>query len=86
MKRKLNLTIDSLIISKAKQYAEENNISLSSIIEESLKKITISPNKSIIDFENAFNKFYKKFLPKDFKVPSNEQIRNWRSEIGNKYK
>lgn len=39
MKSRLNITIDEALIDEAKQYAETHRISLSSLIEDSLRKI-----------------------------------------------
>jgi antitoxin component of RelBE/YafQ-DinJ toxin-antitoxin module len=40
MDSKITLSFDESVISKAKKYAEKNNISLSRLIEFLLKKIT----------------------------------------------
>ena len=50
MDNKITLSFDESIISKAKQYAENNNISLSRLIEFLLKKITTSNYKSLEEF------------------------------------
>lgn len=43
MKSRLNITIDEALIDEAKQYAETHRISLSSLIEDSLRKIVRRP-------------------------------------------
>lgn len=40
MKQKLTVTIDSKLLPKAKQYAQARNVSLSSLIEASLRELT----------------------------------------------
>ncbi len=39
MKSRLNITIDEALIDEAKHYAETHRISLSSLVEDSLRKI-----------------------------------------------
>ena len=50
MDSKITLSFDENIISKAKKYAESNNISLSRLIEFLLKKITSNNYTSLEDF------------------------------------
>lgn len=50
MDNKITLSFDKNIITKAKQYAEDNNISLSRLIEFLLKKITAKNYTSLEDF------------------------------------
>ncbi len=50
MDSKITLSFDESVISKAKKYAETNNISLSRLIEFLLQKITSSNYKSLEDF------------------------------------
>ncbi len=50
MDSKITLSFDESIISKAKKYAETNNISLSRLIEILLQKITSSSYHSLEDF------------------------------------
>ena len=50
MDSKITLSFDSTIISKAKKYAESNNISLSRLIEFLLKKVTSNNYTSLEDF------------------------------------
>ncbi len=50
MDNKITLSFDANIISKAKKYAENNNISLSRLIEFLLKKVTSSNYNSLEDF------------------------------------
>ena len=50
MDAKVTLSFDSSVIDKAKQYAEDNNISLSRLIEFLLRKVTSSHHKSLEDF------------------------------------
>ena len=50
MDNKITLSFDENIISKAKKYAENNNISLSRLIEFLLKKVTANNYNSLEDF------------------------------------
>ena len=66
MNAKLTLTLDSKVIQKAKKYAVEKGISLSSVVEEYLQKLT--PTKpldekrsSVIELKGILGK-----APNDF--------------------
>ena len=48
MSTKLTLTVDQKVIESAKEYAKENKRSLSNIIEEYLKSLTSSSNRTKI--------------------------------------
>lgn len=50
MDNKITLSFDESVISKAKKYAERNNISLSRLIEFLLKKVTSNNYSSLEDF------------------------------------
>ncbi len=50
MDSKITLSFDKSIIEKAKEYASENNISLSRLIEFLLTKVTSKTYKSIEDY------------------------------------
>ncbi len=50
MDSKITLSFDESVISKAKKYAQNNNISLSRLIEFLLQKITSSNYLSLEDF------------------------------------
>jgi antitoxin component of RelBE/YafQ-DinJ toxin-antitoxin module len=50
MDNKITLSFDEDVISKAKQYAENNNISLSRLTEFLLQKITSNHYQSLEDF------------------------------------
>lgn len=50
MDRKITLSFDESVISRAKKYAENNNISLSRLIEFLLKKVTVSNYQTLEDF------------------------------------
>ncbi|MDQ2864257.1 MAG: DUF6364 family protein [Bacteroidota bacterium] len=50
MDNKITLSFDEYVISKAKKYAERNNISLSRLIEFLLKKVTANNYSSLEDF------------------------------------
>ncbi len=50
MDNKITLSFDESIITKAKKYAEKNNISLSRLIEFLLKKVTANNYNSLEDF------------------------------------
>jgi len=76
MKKSLNLTIDSEIISKAKKIASNQNTSLSSLIEENLKQLN---NISSDMINELFNNFHKKYSKKS-KEPSDVQIKKWLDE------
>lgn len=53
MDSKITLSFDEAVITKAKRYAEANNISLSRLIEFLLKKVTSSHHQSFEDFPIA---------------------------------
>ena len=46
MKRKLTITVDSELLPRAKQYARSRGVSLSSLIEASLREITVDDTPS----------------------------------------
>ena len=50
MDNKITLSFDENIIARAKKYAENNNISLSRLIEFLLKKVTSNNYTSLEDF------------------------------------
>lgn len=50
MDNKITLSFDKTVIAKAKKYAENNNISLSRLIEFLLKKVTASNYENMEDF------------------------------------
>jgi len=50
MDAKITLSFDESVISKAKKYAEKNNISLSRLIEFLLKKVTASNYETFEDY------------------------------------
>ena len=50
MDAKITLSFDEDVISKAKRYAEKNNISLSRLVEYLLRKTTSSTYDSLEDF------------------------------------
>lgn len=50
MDNKITLSFDENIINKAKRYAEDNNISVSRLIEFLLKKVTASNYTSLEEF------------------------------------
>lgn len=50
MDNKITLSFDKNVISTAKKYAKNNNISLSRLIEFLLKKVTSDTYKSLEDF------------------------------------
>ncbi|MDB5191898.1 MAG: hypothetical protein JWQ96_1461 [Segetibacter sp.] len=53
MDAKITLSFDEAVIKKAKRYAQEQNISLSRMIEFLLKKITTSQYNSLEEFPIA---------------------------------
>ena len=50
MDAKITLSFDESVINKAKQYAENNNISLSRLTEFLLNKVTTTTHQSLEDF------------------------------------
>lgn len=50
MDNKITLSFDESVISRAKEYAADNNISLSRLIEFLLKKVTSSHCNNLEDF------------------------------------
>ena len=53
MDAKITLSFDESVISKAKRYAEDNNISLSRLTEFLLNKVTSKSYQSLEDFPIA---------------------------------
>ena len=53
MDAKITLSFDEAVITKAKQYAMDNNISLSRLIEFLLNKVTSKSYQSLEDFPIA---------------------------------
>ena len=53
MDAKITLSFDEKVIARGKRYAEENNISLSRLIEFMLKKVTTKEYASMEDFPIA---------------------------------
>ena len=50
MKTELSLTIDDALLADVKLYADKNNITVSELVEDFLKNLTISPKqKNIVD-------------------------------------
>lgn len=50
MDAKITLSFDEAVIKKAKKYAEDNNISLSRLVEHLLRKATSSGYKSLEEY------------------------------------
>lgn len=85
MKKSLNLTIDNVLISKAKKVAASRNISLSSLVEDKLKQATNSVDQMKI--EEIFSNFHKKHISrssqsrtKKILEPSNSLVNKWLSQ------
>ncbi len=53
MDNKITLSFDESVISRAKEYAQDNDISLSRLVEFLLKKVTSSRYESFEDFPIA---------------------------------
>lgn len=70
MKTKLTLTIEDRVIKKAKIYAQKRNQSLSGLIENYLKVLTMAEHNKSLNFNelspklNALRGSFK--MPKDF--------------------
>jgi hypothetical protein len=59
MKNRLNITIEGTLIEQAKRYAAKNNVSLSQLVEESLKRIVgqrPAKKQNILDFLKTMQK------------------------------
>lgn len=50
MDAKITLSFDESVVTKAKRYADKNNISLSRLVEFLLQKVTTSGYQSLEDF------------------------------------
>jgi hypothetical protein len=79
MDAKLTLKLDSVIIEKAKEYAKENNVSLSKMIENYLQAISIRKDEmhdisplvenltGVISLDNEdYKKDYSEFLNRKY--------------------
>ncbi len=49
MKTKLTLTVDSDLVPRAKAWAAEHGVSLSSVVEDALRERTGEPGPSVVD-------------------------------------
>ena len=49
MKRKLTITVDAELLPRAKRYARERGVSLSSLVEEALREMTEEARPSFVD-------------------------------------
>lgn len=79
-KRKVNFTIDTDILSLAKDVAEDRGRSLSALVEEFLARLASEHRKG-----DWLTEFYAHFLPVSYREPSNERIRKIRERVGDKY-
>lgn len=79
-KKKLTLTIESDLIESAKLVAEHKGESLSAIIENFLKTLSVDEREG-----DWLDRFHKKYLPKNYKGPSREQIKKLLDERADKY-
>jgi len=85
MKKKLTLTLDDKVIESAKNYAEQESVSVSSLVENFLKVITSSNKKnteipkvtdSNIDYSTENTPLVKKMrgIMGDDKLTGNERL------------
>ena len=77
---KLTLNIDDEVVAKAKAYASEQNISLSSIIESFLRAVTL--NKTDDNFEEIKISPFVKSLSIKSSIPADL---DYKTELGNYY-
>jgi hypothetical protein len=49
MKTKLTLTIDAQLVPRAKRYARARGVSLSSVVEEALERLSSDESQSFVD-------------------------------------
>lgn len=68
-RKKLTLTIESELIEAAKRLAEQQDSSLSQLVEKFLKTLT-----NEMEGEDWLSEFHKKSFPKDYKEPSDKEI------------
>lgn len=84
MDTKLTLSFDKNVIDRAKKYADENNISLSRLIEHLLTQVTRKEYKSLEDYpisdwvnmvaEGEIE--YKRATPKPYKKSSRKDLKD----------
>tara|TARA_R110002124_G_scaffold287272_1_gene472169 strand:+ start:14951 stop:15232 length:282 start_codon:yes stop_codon:yes gene_type:complete len=85
MKKKLTLTLDDKVIESAKNYAKKESVSVSSLVENYLKLVTASNNKSSeaskisdsdVDYETENTPLVKKMrgIMGDDKLTGNERL------------
>ncbi len=72
MKNRLNLTINEDLLVKAKKFATDSGVSLSSIVEDGLSK-AICKNESI-DVDGILSDFHKRAFKKISKEPSDKEV------------
>lgn len=49
MKKKLTITVDETLIPRAKRFARRRGVSLSSLIEDALRRLTASPDTRFVE-------------------------------------
>jgi hypothetical protein len=93
-KLKINLTIDSDVVTKAKKLLQARGRSVSSVVEEFLKSLSTEGQGQQSDYiqqDSWLNKFHKKYLKNnssiksEFKEPSEESIDRLLAERAKKY-
>jgi hypothetical protein len=87
VKKKVNLTIDQQIVELAHRVAEERGRSLSSLVEDFLSMLVADSKHISADSEQAdwVSSFHRKYLPKNFKDPSDEKINALKKNLLDKY-
>lgn len=81
-KRKLNLTIQSDLLERAKRVAELRGDSLSSLVEDFLARLAADYEHQTSDWLSSF---HQKYLCGDYREPSDEDLKQLRSGIKQKY-
>lgn len=76
-KKKVNLTIDEDVLAKAKRLVEHRGESLSSLVEDFLSRIT---HDASLSEDNWLTAFHKKHLPKNYREPTDKDIKKLREE------
>jgi Family of unknown function (DUF6364) len=80
-KKKINLTVDRDIVELAHLVAEQRGKSLSSLVEEFLSILVLESSES----GDWITSFHKKYLPKNYKDPSDRDVKAIKQKMLEKY-
>lgn len=97
MKQRLNVTISSSVLARARILARKNKQSLSSMIEQALERVAMaagSVSHSSQEIKRGgkeelgtdpLSEYYRRYVPRSLKQLSDKEISKIRDGIGKKY-